>query len=165
MKVSLALVAVALLGVFSSPQVEAASRKTWICLKNETGQRKLVLVDGIDNHDWDGFDRPDHNWNGVYVEAGQTACQRAEINEFGSPRFSFIINSRDSRQKRSLTWGDRDLLDHNLSYRWIVNVGVNPSSSVLRGDPSATESTKIFEVGYDCDAGSECYLFRIDDVP
>lgn len=142
-----------------------ASTETWICLKNETGERKLILVRDIDNFDWDGLSRPDHNWNGTYVEAGKTRCERAEVNNAANPpTFSFIINGAQAAHKSTLKF-TKSTLDHNTAVRWIVYVGSDPSTSVLRGNIPAKEDME-YEVGKRCDGvGQFCREFFIKDVP
>ena len=92
MNTNLRILAPVLFLILCSGEAVAGSVKTSICLTNETSDRKLILVEDIDNFDWDGLSRPDHNWNGTYVEAGQTRCERAELNTSAiSVNFSFVI--------------------------------------------------------------------------
>jgi hypothetical protein len=71
----------------------ATSTATELCLINNTPYNLFVQVNEIDNYDWDGSSRPDHNWNNVTLSAGSTRCRRAEVNTEW-PHFTFIFNHR-----------------------------------------------------------------------
>lgn len=159
MNTNFRLLAPGLFLMLCSGEVVAGSLKTSICLTNETSDRKLILVEGVDNYDWDGFSRPDHNWNGTYVEAGQTRCERAEINTSAiSANFSFVINGTDQVHKFRMEFavdGDEG---------WMVLLGRDPSSSILRG--AETSRHEDYEIGGYCGGqSSRCYEFYIRDVP
>ncbi len=152
------LASVVFLSLFCS-QSDASSLETWICLKNETGERKLILVKDVDNFDWDGLSRPDHNWNGTYVEAGQTRCERAEINS-SMANFGFIIDGATKPQGVRMSYqigsGTED---------WTVLVGSDPSLTVLRGFMKSYDH-KGYEIGKKCmETKNKCYAFFIKNVP
>jgi hypothetical protein len=159
MKIQLQLLAPALLLILYSGDANATSHETWICLKNEANERKLILVEDIDNYDWDGFSRPDHNWNGAYVEIGQRKCARAEINYNAGAKFTFIINGTETVHK------NRMLHDGH----WFVVVNNKSSATLLTGGPNywIDESYPglLLYKGRNCYLGDDCYEFSINDVP
>ena len=62
------------------------STKTYLQLVNRTTQKITVEISEVDNSDWDGNSRPDRNFNGIYVEAGDSSpLHRQEIKNPNSP--------------------------------------------------------------------------------
>lgn len=159
MKTKLTLIGPALFLMLCSGGAMAGSTETWICLKNKTSDQKLILIEDIDNHDWDGFSRPDHNWNGAYVEAGQTRCERAEVNS-NTAHFAFIINGTTIPHKIRMT------LRHPFpgAYYWSAKAGSEPSLDLLTGYEVESSSQWY---PYKCDpvVGDVCNMFIIKDVP
>lgn len=168
MKTKLTLIVPALFMMLCPGNALAGSIETWICLWNNTSERKLVLVEDVDSYDWDGFSRPDQNWHGTYVEAGRKRCEKAEINVNASgPSFSFVINGRERAQKIRMVqgYGPNDKGTSEVQ-TWTVIVGREPSGSVLRGQRRA--SSVNAEVGRYCDINRfdyKCGEFFISDVP
>lgn len=158
MNTKLKLLLPALFLMFCSGDAMAGSTETWLCLKNESGARKLILIGDIDNYDWDGFSRPDHNWDGTYIDAGQTRCERAEANS-SHAHFSFIIMGR------ATVHGIRMTLRHPLpgAYYWSARAGSEPSLDLLVGS-DVEGSTQWYP--YECDpvVGDVCNMFVIQDV-
>jgi Carbohydrate binding domain (family 11) len=150
--------------------VAAKSYETWICLKNTTSEKKLILIDDVDGYDWDGLSRPDRNWNGTYVEAGGRRCERAEINYYAAQHsFSFIIAGRSETHKVRMSIVDYDDSDeHIYDYsRWSVFIGNDPSWSPIRGDQADGLQKSGWEAGGPCSSVTSCkeFNFKIVDVP
>lgn len=161
MSTRLRILAPALFLLLSSTQSAFASWETWICLTNETSVRKLIGVTDVDNYDWDGLSRPDHNWNGSYVEPGQTRCARAQITGGAGDRaFSFIIDGRQHTHKNRMVYTSTT----NYKAQWTVNVGLFPERSVLVGHEIVPR--EYVELGFDCKLiHPNCREFFIKDVP
>ena len=141
----------------------AGSVETLICLKNETNERKLILIEDIDNYDWDGFSRPDHNWNGTYVEAGNKRCESAKVNAHAStPSFSFVLRDSSRSYKIRMSYKIFQMRGDELRF-WSVLVGDDPSRSPLRGDQSTIQKNG-WEAGGPYIYREE-YNFKIVDVP
>lgn len=63
-----------------SKGVGHSSSATHLCLQNKTASTILLQVRDVDNYDWDGSSRPDHNFHNVSLAPDQMKCQRLEIN-------------------------------------------------------------------------------------
>lgn len=170
MKTALNAVTV-LLSLSFLPDIAAAkSYEIWICLKNTTSDKKLILVDDIDGYDWDGLSRPDHNWNGTYVEADARRCERAEINYYAVQRsFSFIIAGHSENHKVRMSVVDYDTSDEYIyDYsRWSIFIGDDPSWSPIRGDQADGLQKNGWEAGGLFASVTNCkeFNFKIVDVP
>jgi 1-phosphatidylinositol phosphodiesterase len=58
-----------------------ASQQTTLCVVNFSGKDIVSTeVSEIDNSDWDGDSRPDHNFNRVAIGNNNSRCEREEIN-------------------------------------------------------------------------------------
>ena len=87
-------------GVVATNAYAVSSYATYICLRNATNVNQYITVGSIDNNDWDGDSRPDHNFNNVTLAPGQIDCQREEINAIISgdyANFDFYIYGIDIR--------------------------------------------------------------------
>ena len=163
----LVIALIALSTLFGSEAI-ARSEESWICLRNDTMERKLILVEDIDNHDWDGVSRPDHNWHGTYIRSAQTICERAEVNDRTRSQFTFIINGRDGPHKVRMQFG---FCNDGGCEPWEGNgwrsllTTSDVAQSILRGSRIFSEGRRHLQIGYPCDAGSQCKLFKIQDVP
>ncbi|CAF1002004.1 unnamed protein product [Didymodactylos carnosus] len=86
------------------------SRATWLEVKNDTDQQIQIKISEVDNSDWDGDSRPDHNFQNAIIEAHQSKKERQELNahnqtaEFtmtvsqgGNEQFAIRINQWDAR--------------------------------------------------------------------
>ena len=59
----------------------ASSQETYLKVYNFTGSNITnTVVSSIDNNDWDGDSRPDHNFNGVQIDSLNYLQEREEIN-------------------------------------------------------------------------------------
>ena len=160
MRKKLHYVALPFLLLLASAQDASAKSDTYtICLKNDTNQVKTILVEDVDNYDWDGVSRPDRNWNGAVVGPGETRCELAEVNYYaGKVHFSFVINGPSDLHKVSLETNE------GRPKRFYVMVGSKPSDSILRGQlGQPVGRTAEWEVGEQCWSG--CSRFTITDVP
>lgn len=159
MKTRLGIVSSVLLLMLCSGKAVASSQRTALCITNTTSERKLILVEDIDNYDWYGFSRPDRTWNGRELEAGETRCEVAEINASAETvNFSFVINGTDKVQKFRMTYVVEGFHD------WMVLLGRDSSSSIFRGaEPSIY---KNYEIGRNCSRPDIiCSEFFVRDVP
>lgn len=60
-----------------------SSFATNFCILNESDYDIITTqVDQIDNFDWDGVSRPDHNFQDVAIHAGYRLCEREEVNRW-----------------------------------------------------------------------------------
>jgi hypothetical protein len=162
------LLASSLLFVFARSEVNAASQQTWICLKNSTNERKLILVEDIDNYDWDGVSRPDRNWHGTYIDAGKTRCERAEINIYlTSVYFSFIIPGRDSPHKLRMVGGND--CDDVCPHTWKVRLTKPVYNEGILIGTGKEGYHSLYQYGirkqYECTNLIDCSYFTIQDVP
>ncbi|MHB1562383.1 MAG: hypothetical protein ACYC61_33500 [Isosphaeraceae bacterium] len=66
------------------------SRDTYLEVVNNTDILTRLEISGVDNYDWDGNSRPDHNLDGVVLEPGRFTVQREEINLYAR-RPAFVI--------------------------------------------------------------------------
>lgn len=73
------------------------SAETTICLMNKTQSSHHIEVANIQNYDWEGGNRPDHNFNDITIEPGQTICRWEDINGNATPRFTFVIDGIPTR--------------------------------------------------------------------
>jgi hypothetical protein len=127
--------------LFWMSQSAFASRETWICLENVSDSPVTIVVTDIDNFDWDGNSRPDHNWHNVILQPGaQQRCERAEINGgIGATgtgtAFTFILNG----QSRVRMWYP----PQNAEIWMAKSDWLNPSALVLLG-------SEFVGVGTDC---------------
>lgn len=143
---------------------------TWICLRNTTAEPMFITVEDIDNYDWEGLNRPDHNWHGTYVNAGTKRCERAEINH-QSPReyFSFVVSW--SSKSRKVRMGYSNSPPHDMDdIRWRVLVGDDPSWSPIRADQQGATIYDGWELGRtsDCNSnGRQCreFHFKLVNAP
>lgn len=166
MKIATSISAMLLLSLLLPSSASAGSNTTWICINNTTSERKLILVTDIDNYDWEGFKRPDHNWHGTYVEAGASRCEQNDTNNNTVPHFSFIIDG--TSQAHEVRMGIREYGEqHYHDQRWSVLVGKNPSWSPLRADPENGPKQGGWEAGGPCPDGRGCkeFNFKIVAVP
>lgn len=160
MKTNFRLLAPVLFLMLCSSDAMAGNPENWICITNETSDQKLILVEDIDSFDWNGFRRPDHNWNGRELEPENTICQQADINTLAnSVNFSFVINGTDQVHKFRMKY----IVDGYEG--WMVLLGRDPSSSILRG-AKPSSSNRNYEIGRNCGRQDVfCSGFFIRDVP
>lgn len=109
---------------------QAHAWDTAICLKNATPSDKEILIEEVDNFDWAGVDRPDHNWHGTSVKAGETRCEREITNNNArNVRFVFVIGGVRSEMKFIF---ENDILRYEADDVWGVRTNKQPSAP-LRG--------------------------------
>ena len=166
-KLVIALIA---LSTLLGSEANAASWESWICLRNDTKTRKLILVEDIHNYDWDGMSRPDHNWNGTYIEAGRTRCERAEVAAgSGAHTFSFIIDGRERPHKAEMwfTLCRYGGCKSGETYTWRADSGTKDVwSGILRGNGQVSPfDGEDWQEGDICDAGRRCSRFTIQNIP
>jgi hypothetical protein len=163
------LMAVVLLLAFTHSEAKAISQESWICLRNDTSERKLILVEDIDNYDWDGVSRPDRNWNGTYIEAGRTRCERAEVNIRTRSYFSFIIAGREGPHKVRMLYAicNNGGCQPGEGNNWRAHLTTTDVwQSILRGSGRVYRWIgENWQIGDPCDAGSQCARFTIQNVP
>lgn len=138
-----------------------ASEATEICLINNTPGTLFIQVKDIDDYDWDGSGRPDHNWNNVTMYAGASMCRRAEVDS-KLPHFTFIFNHSYIYR---MVWAITDQghprwsWSNNSSNDLIALSGDNNASVILRG-------YEDFKPGGLCDstnlAPKRCQMFIIN---
>lgn len=60
-----------------------ASHRTDLCIVN-TSAREItdIYIDQIDNYDWDGDSRPDHNFQHVSIKDEDSRCEREDLNSY-----------------------------------------------------------------------------------
>src|SRR5215208_6836049 len=106
------------------------SYHTTLCLVNFSGKRiKATRVTGVDNYDWDGNYRPDHNFAGALAD-GSSRCRRAELNSAANSAWfslgvtfddnstiDFKVNQQDAYERlfRSYPHGGYDVRTHGLN--------------------------------------------------
>lgn len=164
MKIRFILAAAALVMTFDPGGARAdRSDETWICLKNTTSARKLIQVDNIYNNDWDGVSRPDRNWHNTYVEPGQTRCERAEINHWNNPTFTFVIPGGSELYTAKIFFRQQDRED-NGEWRVEVTQPISANWNILLGAAGRASSASS-QIGASCNAGPFCRLFTIEDLP
>jgi hypothetical protein len=64
---------------------------TRVILTNNTNRAVRIGISGIDDSDWDGYDRPDNNLDGVVLAPGRTIDAREEINAWSNPNFTITL--------------------------------------------------------------------------
>lgn len=57
-----------------------ASHKTQLTISNLTHYAMTTQVTSTDNYDWDGYSRPDHNFQDRTIASRESCTQREEIN-------------------------------------------------------------------------------------
>lgn len=159
MNIKTVFATVALSLVLLPGKADAAFDTYWICLKNDTNEKKTILVEDVDNYDWNGVNRPDHNWHGSTVNPGDRRCEIADVNWHANKiGFSFVINGRASAHKVRIESNE------GRPKVWYVLVGQSASSSILRGVPGKPAARSAdWEIGVHCWNG--CGEFTITDVP
>jgi len=106
-----------------------SSRHTTLCIVNTTGMDITQIdISEIDNNDWHGDSRPDHNFQGVSIKNNDSRCESEEINDYASycpyritlkfsngTDLSFRNDQKDARTKinRSI-YPDRRTAKYNL---------------------------------------------------
>lgn len=77
---------------------------TFICLHNKTPSSHHIEVADIDNYDWEGDNRPDHNFNDLTIEPGATICRQEDVNNNSSfPHFTFVIDNNPTRMRFNIS--------------------------------------------------------------
>lgn len=155
-----------LLSFLLLPGYASADIRTLICIKNTTSERKLITVEDVDSFDWEGFDRPDHNWNGTYIEAGARRCEQAHVSSGSSWAFAFVIDGSSQSHKVRMSYREFRTAPRNNWLRWSVLLGDDPSWSPLRADQSSLYQGG-WEAGGPCPGDRYCgeFNFKIVDVP
>jgi hypothetical protein len=130
------------------------SLETTICLLNLTQQPHYITVKDVNNFDWDGRARPDHNLNGILLKANEEICQSEEVNYFAaitSLFFTISVNNSPAHMMFRL---------HSNPRGWSSNCRGSLALRRHCGD-IAPNQDKWFE-GDRCNIGSLCYLFYIE---
>ena len=73
-----------------------SSQATDLTVENRSNVAVRLGVSDIDNYDWDGVDRPDHNLNGVVLAPGQSVTRREEINARANPSFTLSLTNANT---------------------------------------------------------------------
>lgn len=81
-----------------------ASKQTRLVIKNQINTDVTnMIVSDIDNHDWDGDSRPDHNIHGKGIKMGEEVNEREEINTAAKTHMvtiEFLLANGDSFKHR-----------------------------------------------------------------
>lgn len=155
----------------------ARSEKTVLCITNTTTERKLLLVEGINNYHWDGMSRPDHNWNSTYIEPGERRCEREEVSAtliyttvYAYAKFNLIISGSSQKNVEMQYSNMRDVGGEPRI--WQVNTNGVPEASPLRAYyPVSNDNWEGSHPcgnwdDYDyCMAYNTRYDFKIIDLP
>ena len=102
-----------------SDEVLSKGWSVFICLHNTTPSSHHIEVADIDNYDWEGDNRPDHNFNDLTIEPGATICRQEDANVYSKPRFTFVI---DNNPTRMAVYGGPTVRD------WMWGAYTNPAN-------------------------------------
>lgn len=101
-----------------------ASKESYLEIKNSTKQNFSISVSEVDNYDWDGNSRPDHNFQGVTIQPETSNKQREELNKYAkSAWFRMTLNFA----------GGQTATFRNDQYDAINGISPNPRSYTLEG--------------------------------
>ena len=78
------------------------SHKTYLILENGSGKTLKVQVSQVDNYDWDGKSRPDHDFQGAVIKPNSAFKARQEINAKSRSAMSTMKFLADGRQAFSM---------------------------------------------------------------
>lgn len=133
------------------------ARNTTLCIRNTTVTTHHIEVSNVENYDWEGNNRPDHNFNDISIEAGQTICRLEDFNDNTTPYFTFIVDGTPTRitvRGKSLGWGD-------IRKYWAAYSMQSPGNPTnLWGEKVNWSNAWNLYWGYSCDIG-ECSLLEI----
>ena len=124
--------------------------ETNICIQNKTQHVKRINVTGIDNYDWEK-ERPDHNFQNVFINSGEEVCRREDINGYSNPQFSFKVNNQETRMKY-------------LEGTWLSVQNINGQDSLYGLRDSRDENKYTlgsYLPGGICRKGARCSRFEI----
>lgn len=109
-----------------------ASKHTTLCIVNTTGMDITnINVYNIDNYDWDGDSRPDHNFQGKYISNNNSMCEREELNAY----------ARSAWYNMTLTFSDGT----NLSFRNNQHDAFTKYDRFYETTGSASEKLTIYQ--------------------
>lgn len=115
------------------------STASYLEINNQTQHEFTISVSGIDNFDWDGDGRPDHNFQNVKVGAGSANKQREELN----------AKANSAWFNMTLSFSNGDSISFRNDQRDALN-GVSPRIYKIEGKyaigqiASSAESTNRF---------------------
>jgi len=78
------------------------SHETYLELVNESDEPLKIQVAEVDNHDWDGDSRPDHNFQDKEIAPHSTIKERQEINAKSSTAMSTFKLSQNGEEIMSM---------------------------------------------------------------
>ena len=158
MKLSSALMLSFFLMGYYFDVMAGSSDETHICIRNTTSASHHIQVTDINNYDWDGVDRPDHNFNNIDITAGETICRREEINHNSNHQgFTFLIDGNPTRMQIQLEAVGDDLYD--LDWGAYTNFSnITALYGEKKGDYTDPEG---WFLGYACNSGKLCRLFEL----
>ncbi|CAF0945420.1 unnamed protein product [Adineta steineri] len=100
--------AIGILGTAAGTALQAAklhlgnSHKTSLEIHNDTNGEIKIKISEIDNHDWDGNSRPDHNFNDAVIPPRSSKEEREEINAKSSTAMSKMTIEQDGKDQFSM---------------------------------------------------------------
>jgi hypothetical protein len=131
-----------------SQGVSAEVETTTLCIRNTTNRPHHIEVANIENYDWEGDNRPDHNFNKVTIEAGQSICRLENTNPNAQPNFTFVIEDIPTRISIfNNGWG-------------AYSVPSPGKTTNLWGEKTNWATAWNYYRAYGCNIGV-CYLFEI----
>lgn len=132
--------------------MEETSRKTGLKIGNSTPTKVSITVDQIENYDWDGVSRPDHNIHGRSIAPYESILEREEINYSAKSgswfRLTFKFEDGRSFQQR---FNQREALN---------NYYLNKQIHSVEGEEFHVTTTKIQYDDY-----PNCLLIHLDTKP
>lgn len=78
------------------------SHETYLELMNDSNGPLVIEVSEVDNHDWDGNSRPDHQFQGAVIPPRNSIKHRQEINAKSSSAMSTMKFRQDGEPAFSL---------------------------------------------------------------
>ena len=135
-------------------EASAGAETTTFCIRNTTNMSHHIEVANIENYDWEGDNRPDHNFNNITIEAGQTICRLEDSNEWARPMFTFVIDGIPTRMG---TQSDEAAYNSGWGAYSVPSLGIRTN---LWGERTFFYFPWNFYKAYDCNIG-DCALFEI----
>lgn len=126
-----------------------ASKQTTLSVVNLTGMDMTnIHISEVDNYDWDGSSRPDHNFQNVSIANNYSRCQREEINTYAS----------SSPFRMTITFSDETQLSFRSNQQWATK----KYNGFIKSTGTATNHLEVYQ---SCGGDSNSFYVRPKQVP
>lgn len=130
-----------------------------ICLHNMTKASHHIQVADIENYDWEGDNRPDHNFNDLTIEPDSAICRQEDANNNADPRFTFVVDNNPTRMAVYNT-------GHPASPIFSWGAYTNPANpSTVYGRYASWRLANGWLMGVRCGDGPNCFSFELRKDP